>query len=438
VNVYRTLYGAKSVTREPVPLKPEVLVLGGGLVGIAISRELARGGMQVVIAERGESLGGGARGLRFFSDGRRDPRKWLDEMISAVESTERITVHPGAHLKRLDGQLGRFQALIATGGGKETVCSPSAVVVATGCTTRAAVAPDGQSRVICLAAMESLLAESPDGTVSWQGKPVETVTYLLDSTDDDLKIPTVTAIKQAMLLEERGCRVAVAARDLKVAATGMERLYRRARERGALFFKYDAAPVISAADAKITVDIEETTILSAGERGTVPLPSDLVVVPETFSADPEAAELCRLLRLRPGADGRLMDDNPQLQRVLTNRRGIFLAGACRFPQIVTESLSEAHAVVQEVKALLHGGAYTPTGPLAEVDPRKCCVCLSCVRLCPHAAIDVERSGEGNVYAPPAGESADARWGAARVDAAACFGCGICVAECPTRAITFYE
>ena len=125
------------------------------------------------------------------------------------------------------------------------------------------------------------------------------------------------------------------------------------------------------------------------------------MVSETFAADPKTEELCRVIRLRPGANGMLMDDNPQLQRVLSNRRGIFVAGACRFPQIVTESLSEAHAVVQEVKALLHGGAYTPANPVAEVDPRKCAVCYTCVRLCPHAAIGMERYGERNVYAAPA-------------------------------------
>jgi heterodisulfide reductase subunit A-like polyferredoxin len=28
-----------------------------------------------------------------------------------------------------------------------------------------------------------------------------------------------------------------------------------------------------------------------------------------------------------------------------------------------------------------------------------------------------------------------KWGAAKVDPVACYGCGICVAECPARAIT---
>ena len=437
--MYRTVYGAKSITRRPVPLTPEVLILGGGLVGIAIARELARGGMQVVIAERGESLGGNARELRFFYDLHRDPRTWLDEMVAEVEKAENVTVYRGAHLKRLDGQLGRFRAVIATGEGKETVCSPSAVVVATGCVARPSDAGSGAERVIGLARMEEhLRAGSSDGTFNWQGKPVETVTYLLDRSDDDLKIQTVTAIKQALILQERGCQVAVVARDLKVSATGMERLYRRAREKGVLFFKYDKPPVLTASDNTLTVEVEDTTQLSMTERGTVTLPSDLIVAGETLAADPETGELCRMLGLRPGSDGRLMDDNPQLQRVLTNRRGVFLAGACRFPQIVPESLSEARAVVQEVEALLRGGAYTPENPVAEVDPRKCAVCLSCVRLCPHAAIGVERSGEGNVYAPPDGESGDTLWGAARIEPAACFGCGICVAECPAKAITLYE
>jgi heterodisulfide reductase subunit A len=35
-------------------------------------------------------------------------------------------------------------------------------------------------------------------------------------------------------------------------------------------------------------------------------------------------------------------------------------------------------------------------------------------------------------------NAKTKWGAAKVDPAACFGCGICVAECPARAITLHH
>jgi len=94
-----------------------------------------------------------------------------------------------------------------------------------------------------------------------------------------------------------------------------------------------------------------------------------------------------------------MEDNPQLLRVRSNRRGVFVAGGCRFPQEISESLVEAKAVVQEVMGLLSKGAYTFDLTVAEVDPKKCAVCYTCPRLCPHSAITIEKYAEKNIYAP---------------------------------------
>ena len=85
-------------------------------------------------------------------------------------------------------------------------------------------------------------------------------------------------------------------------------------------------------------------------------------------------------------------------------------------------------------ALLSKGIYTYDLSVAEVDPKKCAVCYTCPRLCPHSAITVERYAEKNIYTTY-GIGTELKWGAARVDPAACFGCGICVAECPAKAIT---
>jgi heterodisulfide reductase subunit A len=436
--MYQTVYSSKPIAPSPVVLKSEVLIIGGGIVGMTIAEELAREGLLVVIVEKGEELGGGVRGLRFFYDRPDDVRKWMGEAISTLEGDGNISVLKGAKLKRLDGQLGRFQALIRTSDGGERTLSPSAVVVATGGITRPVESISGQNRCIGSSEMEKLLAESRDLPLTWKGRPVKTVTFILDLTNDDIKIDTVNAIKQALILREKGCQIAVVARDLKVSVSGMELLYGRAREKGVLFFKYDDPPVLTDKGDAIAVEVQDMTTLRKEERETVSLPSDLVVIGETFAADPETQELCRVMRLRTGPGGRPMEDNPQLLRVMSNRRGIFLAGACRFPQVITESLSEAHAVVQEVKALLHGGSYTPENPLAEVDPHKCAVCYTCVRLCPHVAIGVERYGDRTVYTAPAAEDKESLWQAARIEPSACFGCGICVAECPARAITLYH
>ncbi|OAQ20876.1 4Fe-4S binding protein [Thermosulfurimonas dismutans] len=59
------------------------------------------------------------------------------------------------------------------------------------------------------------------------------------------------------------------------------------------------------------------------------------------------------------------------------------------------------------------------GRLARVNPKKCIVCLTCVRVCPFGAPSIKDEG----YAV--------------IDPAKCHACGICVQECPARAIELH-
>jgi heterodisulfide reductase subunit A-like polyferredoxin len=188
-------------------------------------------------------------------------------------------------------------------------------------------------------------------------------------------------------------------------------------------------------NGQIQVDVKDTAAIQRKEQWPVTILSDLVVISETLIPTPETERLSGVLKLHLGSRGFLMEDNPQLLRIRSNRRGIFVAGACRFPQEVSESLIEARAVAQEVTALLLKGTYTYDLAVAEVDPKKCALCYTCPRLCPHSAITVEHYAEKNIYTIPGKET---QWGAAKVDPAACYGCGICVAECPAKAITLHH
>ena len=62
--------------------------------------------------------------------------------------------------------------------------------------------------------------------------------------------------------------------------------------------------------------------------------------------------------------------------------------------------------------------------MAVVEPEKCTACLTCVRVCPYNVPVVN----------PALVGAGGITGAARIEVAACQGCGICAAECPAGAI----
>jgi heterodisulfide reductase subunit A len=434
----RMASASQSIEAQSFPLKPEVLILGGGITGISIAQALAKSGIHTVLLEKGESLGGKALELRKFYNRPEEVKSWMDEKISEIYQIPNITLLTQAELKRLDGHFGWFQAKIRSRDGTETVLSPSAVVVATGYAAQHETKGlYSHKRVITLSEMEKLITEAK-GSLLFDGKKVEMVTYLLDEVNEDIKVDSINAIKQSLILQETlRSQVAILCKDVKVAGDGMERLYRKAREKGVLFFKYEETPRLSMVNGQIQIDVKDTAAIREQEQWPVSILSDLIVISEAFVPSPVAESLCELLKLHLGSRGFLMEDNPQLLRVRSNRRGIFVAGACRFPQEVSESLIEARAVAQEVIALLSKGAYTYDLSVAEVDPKKCALCYTCPRLCPHSAITVEKYAEKNVYTT-SGSAEQAKWGAAKVDPAACYGCGICVAECPAKAITLHH
>jgi heterodisulfide reductase subunit A-like polyferredoxin len=425
---------SQPIETQSLPLKPEVLVLGGGISGISIAQALAKSGVHVFLLEKGSQLGGRVLELKTFYNRPEEVRKWVEEKVSEVKRTSNITVLTPVELKRMEGHLGRFQAKIRNRDGSEDILHVSALVVATGYETqRERGGIFSHKRVITLSDMERLLSEARGRSVRFEGKDIGTVTYLLNGVNEDIKIDSINAIKQSLQLQESfQCQVAILCKDVKVSADGMERLYRKVREKGVFFFKYEEVPKLSIVNGQIQVDVKDTTAIQEKEQWAISILSDLVVIGESFIPARETENLSRLLKIHQGSRGFLMEDNPQLLRIRSNRKGIFVAGACRFPQEVSESLTEARAVAEEVFTLLSKGEYAYDLAVAEVDPKKCAVCYTCPRLCPHAAITVEHYAEKNIYTIPGREN---KWGAAKVDPAACYGCGICVAECPAKAIT---
>lgn len=421
---------------QSIPLKREVLVLGGGVSGITIADILARSGIHVTLVEKRKNLGGLSKQFCLFSNRPGDSDNRVSEKIARLSESPHITLITGAELAAMEGHFGSFQAKIRKESGENILLFPSAIVVATGYVTRrdAKGIPDSGSLAF-LPDMERLIAEAGESGLLWNGKPLNAVTFLLDQANDDIKIDASTVFKQSLVLRQKyNCRVYVLCKDLKVSFTSGERLYRKAREAGVLFFKYDETPEYSLAGDRICVALPDNTNLKKEEQEKITLLADLFVLPEVCLPDPEAEQLCRILRLRMGKGGRFMDDNPQLLRIRSNRRGVFVAGACRFPQLPAETLKEAEAAAQEITALLAPGVYE-CGPLvAEVNADKCALCYTCPRLCPHSAIGIERYAGKNVYYVFNQGDGD-RWNAARVEPAACYGCGICVAECPARAIS---
>ncbi len=435
----QTVSLTKPIDTQSISLKPEVLVIGGGISGISVSLALARSGIHVNLIEKEKEIGGKALSIRFFYNNLQDAQAWIKERISEAYHNPNINIFTQSELIHLEGKLGRFKAKIRRFDRTEIVLSPSVIIVAAGFEIyRERKGILAHKRVINLSEMERLISETRGPDIQWDGREIQYVTFLLDDVNEDIKIDSINAIKQAYILQGKfKCQVSILCKDVKVSSDGMERLYRKAREQGVLFFKYEEDPKLSIVNGHIQIDLKDTSAIKKEEQWPISILSDLLVVGEAFIPNRETEILSELLHINTGGRGFLMEDNPQLMRIRSNRRGIFLLGACRFPQEISETLIESRAVAQEIIALLKNGEYTYDLSVAEVDPKKCALCYTCPRLCPHYAITIERYAERNVYIDSVKGDRTNYW-AARVDPASCFGCGICVGECPAKAITLHH
>jgi heterodisulfide reductase subunit A len=101
--------------------------------------------------------------------------------------------------------------------------------------------------------------------------------------------------------------------------------------------------------------------------------------------------------------------------------GIFFAGACQGPKDIPYSVSQGSGTAGRAATILSKKKVEIEPIVAVVDPEKCrnskAKCGICVTACPYTA-------------PSAPEGKPAV-----INPAMCHGCGTCVAECPSDAIT---
>jgi coenzyme F420-reducing hydrogenase delta subunit/Pyruvate/2-oxoacid:ferredoxin oxidoreductase delta subunit len=184
-----------------------------------------------------------------------------------------------------------------------------------------------------------------------------------------------------------------------------------------VFLKSEVPPRFIVENGLVRIEAEDVFV---GEDVT--LTCDVLVAEEVYSPDEGVENLSSLLGVRRDSMGFLQDENVHLYPVASERKGIFLVGECRGDSDLGRVLADISGVVMEVHDLLSSGKAVVDMERVKADPQKCVACLTCIRVCPHGAIQLVRADNSKEVAG--------------ISDLACYACGICAAICPAKAIGF--
>ncbi len=361
-----------------------VLVLGGDKVGRELTDRLIREGFEVVI---------------------------LDEKDGA-QIPSGLSFVPDAVLREVHGFIGGFDAVLVSREGQSTerVGFIIAVPPAENIPKFADYCLSPSDRVVSMAQLEAML-DGKAPLVEPRGEWYHAV-FLCGLEGESDPVVFGRAFEAIERLREiRQVQPYVFTRQVKVAANGLEKRYRQTRDQGTLFFKFDGdGPVFEETSDGLAMIFADPVL--GVELELVP---DLVVVDESHRPDSTLKPLLDAIPSSVVTAPFLQPESTRFPGVRTPKAGIFALGPSRgnFNPENAQADVESAVVALKTSSIDEAPSGLPGPPV--VDPAKCTICLTCVRLCPHGAIGFQKRAE--------------------VDPASCVRCGICAVECPMEAIT---
>lgn len=422
----------QSIASKTVKIKQNALVIGGGVAGLQTAINLSKLGHPVVLLERESFLGGNVNSDSLFKYNQTNInlKELVNKKIEEVNNNQQIQVFTQTELIKLEGAVGNFKATIEIKDKdtkrKRKSLNIGAVVLATGCQSyfpSEKYEIDLSSLVMTQSQLEKLMNFKKAGL-----NGINTICFISGIVGDDQRLKGDRLLNQALILATKyKIQVYILCKNVYVAEEGLEELYQQAREKGIIFLKYDQKrPEIKhkASTNKIDVFIYDSLLGKDfyNEGKELIISCDLLVLEEQIIPTSGSKKLSEILQVGCDEEGFYQQKNISLQPVFTNRKGILVVGACRGLENIIQTLDDSGMASLEIHNLLKEKLVRYNLDRAMVDNDKCTVCLTCMRVCPHKAIQLD-------------EDIDLNQVKIKVNDLACEGCGICVSQCPAAAIT---
>lgn len=395
--------GTSGFEKKQIPLEQRVLVIGGGTAGTYVAEEVHRFGYSTVVIEQAEQLGGLI--ASYCSEQTKQEtlstRKLLRSVINGISGLDVLT---NSSLIELTGNIGNFSAHIRTPEGEKTErCG--AVVVASGKCFPAEIHPS--PHILSLFDMNLAIADLV------KRKGVRFIGLILDMELDESKASMEMVFELAQQIQQKKrYQVSLFCHDVRVASKDLEIRYDEIREAGVNLIKYEGTLSLDETEKGVVIRYTDGILHQSMEVYCDRIgvsPYGLPVLPDK--------QLIERTKLSIDAYNQIQDNNIHLFPEQTNRPGIFTVGSCRGQHYTPQMITEAKATALEIHNLLSQKTLEVELSNAIVDEDKCVLCLTCIRSCPHKAMQVNQE-KGTAESVPE----------------ACQKCGICAGECPAKAI----
>ncbi len=404
--------------KSKMEVMSNALVLGGGVAGMTAALNLGDQGFQVYLTEKTDKLGGNALSLEKTIQGE-EIKPFITDLVAKVENHPKIEVFKESIFGDLSGHVGHFSGKIMNwNGGEPREVEFGAAIIATGAVeSKPTEYLYGEHPAVETqhSLEERIMGGDPKLKEVRNAVFIQCVGSRCEERPYCSKICCSASVRLAARLREINpdCKIYVLYRDLRTYGL-LEQFYTDARRAGTIFVKYDPEdkPRVEAAGDRVNVTLRDPVL-----NRDITVPADLLTLAAAIDPAESNKELGQLFKVTVHSQGFFMEAHMKLRPVDFTTEGVFLAGLAHYPKPIDESIAQATAAAQRASILLSQKELSFPGVISKVDPNRCAVCLTCVRLCPYGAPFINEETHKAEIVP-----------------ALCQGCGICSSVCPGRAI----
>jgi len=401
-----------------IDVNPSALVVGGGISGMTAARNLSKQGYFAHLIEKSDALGGQAMNLYKTWDGE-DVQAKLAELVQEVASDPNINILTGSRVKKVDGFVGNFKTTIDM-AGKEQVIDHGVAVIATGAQE---FKPNQylygkDPRVLTGLELDRKFIDNTLSVDDIQSAVfIQCVGSRIKERPYCSKVCCTHSVKNALALKERkpDMEVFVLYRDLRTYGL-REALYRKAREKGVVFIRYDVNKPLTVSNENKELAVQCFSTMFQREMEIKP---DLLVL-ATAVIPPQDNPLAALFKVPLNEDGFFVEAHVKLQPIDFATKGVYVCGLAHSPKPVDEAVAQGLGAAARAGTFLSKKKVFGNAVVSGIDERLCRGCRICQEACPYQAIDFIQDQI-----------------VCQVNPAVCTGCGSCAAVCPTGAASVF-